>query len=295
MSRSVEYRSPQEACQPGRHTDRRKTLEGTDGFLATSRRRAPSKNKRNLRTWFFKRRLWPIFTELSTVVPPWVCPLRAPVPIVLLRLPIQRRLEATRQVSTHAPPQRKNASLKQLRSVYHKRCSSRGARSEKSLLFRCVAQPRFEHAYLVAHRFPINAAGPRAITSSTQPTTSFLLVRGLHGRLCVAHVLDLALGVPRHLLVEEERHAAAVALAVDARYERLPAAGRARERRRGHLVRGRHGVRHGHRTHTVASRARELSRGSAVGASREFLHLVDLELIVFVCAGADGCGNSVGS
>lgn len=52
----------------------------------------------------------------------------------------------------------------------------------------------------------------------------------------VADVLDLALGVPRHLLVQEEGHTAAVSFAVDTRDERLPAAARARESRRGHHV-----------------------------------------------------------
>lgn len=110
------------------------------------------------------------------------------------------------------------------------------------------------------------------------------------GRLSgVAHVLDLALGIPGHLLVQEQGHAPAVALAVDARDERLPPTARAGEGRGGHDRRGRGGghvrgggaalrVRDRHGADAVARGAGELARGPAVRARRELLDLVDLEL-----------------
>lgn len=102
----------------------------------------------------------------------------------------------------------------------------------------------------------------------------------MHIKLGIADVLDLALGVPRHLLVEEERHRASVSLAVHARDEGLPAAGRARERRGGdHGGRGRgvH-VRDGHGPDAVARRTGQLSGRPAVGARRQLLHLVNFDL-----------------
>lgn len=95
----------------------------------------------------------------------------------------------------------------------------------------------------------------------------------------VADVLDLTLGVPRHLLVQEEGHAAAVALAVDARDERLAAAARARQGRRGHHVGGGHRVRDGDGPHPETRCAGQLPRGPAVGARRELLHLVNFDLL----------------
>lgn len=54
---------------------------------------------------------------------------------------------------------------------------------------------------------------------------------------CVTDILYFTLWVSRHLLVEEQRHGAAIALAVDACYVRLAPTGGARYRRRGDLPR----------------------------------------------------------